>query len=227
MQVRSGDEEQISTVSPVWQGESQFLQELIELSPALYQLGFYPIILVKYIFGDIGAVAQCLASFKGVRSSHNYSPVFSSMLTFLDGMCCVAMVRQGHKKYLRRAKQCSKNLLVLAKLVPDNYFARYLILQAELKGMKRSLKYKDGLLAYYTAISVARDSGSLLWYAFANELTGKYILRRNGDAAAAEKYFRAAISIFQKWGAVAKVEHLQYEMAIFNTNICTMALQSP
>jgi hypothetical protein len=189
----------------------------------MYQFALCPIILVQYLFGDEHAVAQYLASF-GTCSSHEYNPVFSSMLMFLNGLCSIAMVRQGHIQYLHQAKKRSKCLLVLAKLVPENYFARYLMLKADLIGMRNSSKYNDGLLAYYNAISVAKDSGSLLWYAFANDLTGKYILRRNGDSVAAEKYLLAAISIFQRWGAVAKVDHLRYEMAILTTRKCTMEL---
>jgi hypothetical protein len=211
MGLGTGDPARLS--GSAWQ-ESKF-HELKEVSPLMYQFGFYPIVLVRYLFGDVAAAAQWLSSYSREQGAHDFSPLVRSMFAFLDGLCCISMVRLGKKSYKCRAKKCSKYLLKLSKMVPENYFAKYLILKAELKGLEMGTCYKDSLLDYYTAISVAKDSGSLLWYAVANELTGKYLICRGKDPDAAVKYIRDAISIYQRWGAVAKVEYLRYEMKVF------------
>ena len=188
MGLDTGDPARLS--GSVWQ-ESQ-LQALKDMSPLMHLFGFYPIVLVRYIFGDVAAAAQWLACYSR-ELCHDLSPIASSMFSFLDGMCCVCMVRLGEKRYLRRAKRCSKRLLHLSKMVPENYSAKHLILKAELKGLNNVVSHNDDLLEYNTAIAAANSSGSLLWYALANELTGKYLLRRSSDPAMAEKYIRDAL----------------------------------
>jgi hypothetical protein len=185
--------------------------ELIKSSlPWLYRFCYYPKALLLYLFGDYIGACELLSQFRRTTSKFDFNPAMDSMTLLLEGLCLVAIARKNHQRHSYRAKLFSLKLRRLANEEPQGYLSKHVILEAELGGLARKNR-KSILPKYFIAISVAKEGGSMLLYALANELTGKYLLNQRKQIARAEKYIQEALSTYSKWGAVAKVQFLQYE----------------
>mgnify|MGYP000128169734 CR=1 FL=1 len=77
-------------------------------------------------------------------------------------------------------------------------------------------KYGDAREYYDTAIALAHENEYLNEEALANELAGKFYLSRN-QKQFARHYLQNARYLYQQWGAVAKVKHLETKYPEFLT----------
>jgi len=59
-----------------------------------------------------------------------------------------------------------------------------------------------------STILLSDEGGYVLQHALANERAGKYFLRR-GEKEVGSGYLKESLSVYDKWGGKAEVEHLK------------------
>ncbi len=109
-------------------------------------------------------------------------------------------------RYRRHIKSSLRKLKKWAKNCPQNFEARY---QLILGGWLQLLGQEDAAeVAFDRAIISARENNFTLVEAIANELIGR-MYNTESLAKHAKLFVQEAASIYQRWGAVAKVQLLQ------------------
>ena len=102
-------------------------------------------------------------------------------------------------------KKNQKKMKKWADRAPTNFLHKYYLLEAELnRVLGRSL---EAIAQYDKAIELAKANEYINEEALANELTAKFYLSREKTKIAG-LYMQEARYCYQKWGAVAKVKHL-------------------
>ena len=108
-------------------------------------------------------------------------------------------LRAGLQRMSRWAAHCPENFLHLQRLM-----------QAEMARLQGQVD--KALVLYEAAIDAASAHEWRRDEAMANELAARHLLAA-GRHKGAEGYLRAARHLYQRWGAVRKVEHLESEFA--------------
>lgn len=106
--------------------------------------------------------------------------------------------RRINKEYLRM-KQWSENC-------PENFSQHRLLMEAELARI--SGRVRNAAIIYDQAVESAQKSGFLQYEALANEITAKFYLNLSRKKMAGV-FLRDARDCYLRWGATAKVEHLE------------------
>jgi len=188
------------------------LRRFQEHSPTLYLFVNFHGMVLNYLFGDLKQASECA---KVVRPMTNYPPggMEGALLVFYDGLIAArnAQMKQKAWRSRRRAEHQLKRLSHWAKFAPHTFLCRAFLLEAELR-----VACGDHLSAhskYVAAIALAKDSGFLNIVALSNELAAKYFLQRSEEKIA-EGFLREALEYYERWGAIAKVEHLRCEFKI-------------
>ncbi|MBD2181765.1 ATP-binding protein [Aerosakkonema funiforme] len=118
------------------------------------------------------------------------------------------------ERILAKVAANQQKLETWANHAPMNYLHKFYLVEAE---RARILgKYGDAREYYDTAIALARENEYLNEEALANELAGKFYLTRN-QTHFARHYLQNARYLYQQWGAVAKVQHLETKYPEFFT----------
>ena len=113
-----------------------------------------------------------------------------------------------------------------ADYAPMNYSHKYYLVEAEKhRVLGHELKAMD---LYDRAISLAKEHEYLNEEALANELAAKFYLSREQEKIA-KTYMKEAHYCYQKWGATAKVKHLErtYPQLFSSTSEKNAAVFSP
>jgi histidine kinase len=110
------------------------------------------------------------------------------------------------EKYLSRAKESIETMKAWSKLGPLNFLHKYYLLKAELYRLKG--KHKQAENFYDKAIEAAYENGYINEAALANELAAKHYLQKKKHKFAAI-YILEARNGYRRWGAVAKIRHLE------------------
>jgi len=128
---------------------------------------------------------------------------------FYHALTLIALLRQtGTEKKHETMEALAvpmQRLKFMADSCPGNYLNRYALVCAELAGFEGRLL--DAEQSYEQAIQSARANGFIQNEALANELAGKFYLRR-GFETAGYAYLRNARYSYLHWGAKGKVKHL-------------------
>lgn len=110
------------------------------------------------------------------------------------------------KTYLGRAEKRIKSMKEWANFGPINFLHKYYLLKAELCRVtgrsEQSAEYYD------KAIEKAYENEYVNEAALANELAAKFYMQNQKDKLAA-LYFMEARTCYHRWGAIAKVKHLE------------------
>lgn len=115
------------------------------------------------------------------------------------------------RKFLSKTKKPLGLIRKFAKSVPANHLAKQHLLEAEWQ--RHQGNYAQAEQLYQNAIAAARDSGILHEEAIANELAARFwTIRHNADRS--RQHLLEARHLFQKWGAVAKVRHLDQQYGL-------------
>lgn len=127
-------------------------------------------------------------------------------------------------RLVSRATVSMKLIRKFAKSAPANHLAKQYLIDAEMYRLKTNFSVAERL--YELAIVHARDNGFLHEEAIGNELLARHWAARL-DTEKSRKYLLEARRLFQKWGAVAKVNHLDQHYglkmpAIGNTETTTL-----
>ncbi len=113
---------------------------------------------------------------------------------------------KSRKKFLSRISATRKRLKKWTKIIPVNYEHRYLLVEAE----TARIKGKKDLAAdlYNRAADAAQKNDYIHEEALAWELAAKFYDEQDRSTIAAV-YLDRALACYEKWGAVAKIAHLE------------------
>lgn len=144
---------------------------------------------------------------------------------FYDALTCFALLKSDPPPHLqalwKRAQSHERQLTRWAKLGPIPYGHRLCLVQAERFSCgdvwrspqqgRRSSRHLGQLTTamrlYDEAIALATEQGYLSELALAYELAARFYLNQ-GKTLVAKAYLQEARYTYQKWGAMAKVDHI-------------------
>ena len=167
-------------------------------------------LLLLFLFGDHSDATLQVVKQSRFASRKHFSPYLSAKALLMDGLYCISRARRRKRRWSSRARECSQRILTLSNHEPSTYYCKYLILEAELLSLASSDTVRAYPL-YFNAILAAKESGTIMEHALANELAARYMLRRQ-DNALATKYAQVALTTYKQWEANGKVRHLRDEM---------------
>jgi predicted ATPase len=179
-------------------------QALIEKRQDLASEVGYSRMYLAFIFNEY----QLAGSFASLISLPNTRPAFVYVAyCFRVGLVAAAMAREKieRRKNIRAARKAIRLLERFTTVGPQNCLVRLSLLRAELASALG--KTEDAYREYITAISTAPASRSLSMRALSNECFARHLLRL-GSSKKAEAYFLEALSVYEEWGACAKVTQL-------------------
>ena len=113
------------------------------------------------------------------------------------------------RRRLRRVQSHLKVFRYWAKHCPENIMGKLCLIRAEMSRYRGDVR--NAQLQYYCSIIHAREGGSLLEHALANERAGKFEMEL-GNLKKARECVGEAIRLYQAWGGIAKVNHLVNEV---------------
>ncbi len=136
---------------------------------------------------------------------------------FYHTLSAFAIVNECDKKkkqgVLETIKENTKKFSLWAKQCPENFEHKFLLIQAEQARIDRNITQAMDL--YDKAIESAMENRYINNVALANELAGKFYLANQKDKIA-KIYFKEAQHFYYKWGALAKVTHLEQKYPQFS-----------
>lgn len=173
--------------------------------------------LLLYVFGELEAADKSRALWEeGAGIGGTIFMIYYA--TLFSGLVSLGLARKFPSKrrfYARRARPHIAMLEQLLKGGCVNAMLPLRFLEAELLSLKgETMKVKG---AYDAAINLAARTGSLLIKATAYERVGRVMLERNEHVWAAV-YLGQAVEQFTDYGATAKVEHLENDPSLWNSN---------
>ncbi|GAA0178858.1 AAA family ATPase [Clostridium sediminicola] len=114
--------------------------------------------------------------------------------------------KEEKKNILQRVEENQIIMRNLSEHAPMNFLHKYYLVEAELLRIKGE-RYKA--LEYYNkSITLAKENNYINEEALANELAAKFWIQNNKPKYA-KLHFEEAYEAYQKWGAVAKLNHLK------------------
>jgi len=168
---------------------------------------FYSLILC-YLFGEIHQAAA-LAKLAEKNLKSMASSINSPLFHFYDSLVKLALYPQGSsydkKCWSGRVKTNQKKMKKWADFAPTNFWHKYYIVEAEINRVLG--RYLEAIGQEDKAIELAKANEYINEEALANELTAKFYLSREKTKIAG-LYMQEARYCYQKWGAIAKVKHL-------------------
>ncbi len=175
-------------------------------------LAFYGLLKMElhYLFGEPGAaydhVDEVLKHRGGLHTHY-----LITKISFYGALSCIAGLPDGEsdadrQERLGNLRLFEEELKLWAEVAPMNYQHQYHLLQAE-KSRVSDDHWKAAQL-YEEAIKKARENRFVHDEALANELCARFWLEC-GNNRIAETYMREARVLYHRWGAAAKVSHLE------------------
>ena len=110
------------------------------------------------------------------------------------------------KRYLGKAETGMETLKTWAEFGPVNFLHKYYLLQAE--HFRVTDDDTAAAIFYEKAIETAYENQYINEAALANELAGKFYIQRD-QSRSASFFLSEASHCYRKWGATAKVKHLE------------------
>jgi hypothetical protein len=162
---------------------------------------------LEYHFGRAARARELLA---GTETWSPLGIVTSLELCFLDALVAArehdeARGRLDRWALRRRVAGSVKKLEAWARSSPANFEAHALVAAAELRRIRG--RAAAATACFERAVRAARTGGTVQREALACELAAAHA-RAIGDAPSSERYTRAAIDAYRRWGAKAKVDAL-------------------
>jgi len=170
-------------------------------------------IILAYFFNDYDNILSYIkaAEEKWIAGSMPITYLQSDLYFYIPLACFQLYTKtettdDDKETYLKKAKENIKNMKKWADLGPINFLHKYYLLQAEL--CRVTGKSEQAADYFDKAIETAYENDYVNDAALANELAGKFYMKKN-KAKFAALYFIEARNCYQKWGATAKVRHLE------------------
>jgi predicted ATPase/GAF domain-containing protein/tRNA A-37 threonylcarbamoyl transferase component Bud32 len=136
--------------------------------------------------------------------------VSNAELNFFISLCLSALYRvkstKERKEIIVRIKTNQKQMKIWAESCPENFYHKYLLIEAELA----RLEYKNWKAAklYDQAVQEARSGEFVQMEAIISEVAARFWLSKKNDRNVAE-YFTDAYKLYEQWGATRKCSELK------------------
>jgi hypothetical protein len=182
-----------------------------EKEPLYYRWILFYCMMVAYCFGDYDLAASFSIGITKLRQDRiAVQAIAAGAIIFYESIALLASMR-GRRKlpYVRRNL---RKLEYFAKHAPMNFLGKVHLLKAELSVV--SGDHLSVHAEYISAILFSREAGFVMQEAMANERAGRYYLSRNEEEKG-EVYIQEALRVYEIWGGIAKVQHLQTEFPRF------------
>jgi diguanylate cyclase (GGDEF)-like protein len=136
--------------------------------------------------------------------------LFSSLFYFYDSLIRLAIFpkksEREQKRILSKVAENQQKIKLWSDYAPSNYLHQFYLIEAEkLRVLKQDF---EAMNAYDRAIELAKEHEYLNNEALAYELATKFYLEK-GKNIIAKAYLQEAYYCYLKWGATAKVKHLE------------------
>lgn len=220
-----------------WYQEEVMLQEVIEIKHGFEVFHFYVLkMLMNYLFYDYKAAYQAsLAIPPYLGASTGSIPL--KAYNFYESLTLIALYQNASprekQQYLKKIAINQKRLKLWAKFSPVNCLHKYHLVEAELASLKKNII--NASTHYKIAIELAKQHEFINEHALANELAAKFYLAE-GYEMVASGFMAEAYYSYTKWGAIAKLRHLETtypqllihatSTALSETNLQTSKTQS-
>jgi predicted ATPase/signal transduction histidine kinase len=162
---------------------------------------------MAFLFGDYDKAQTCASNAvkyeEGAMASY-FIPLFDYY------QALIYLGRPDAKKQLSKVNRLLKKMKKCAEAGPANYLHQYTLMKAEKARVKGQAA--EARMLYEDAIFQARKARSLLDEAVAWELGGKFYIEDNRPGPAGI-FLRQSYELFAKWGALAKVRHMEANYA--------------
>ncbi len=133
-------------------------------------------------------------------------PIYLFYTTLLKLQVIKTGNKEGKETLMDEVLQTVDKIKEWAQFGPKNFLHRYLLLEAELYHIEGN-HFQAGE-SYDKAITAAGENQLLCEEALINQLAAKFYLHNNREQLAGF-YFQKAYRLYYKWGAIAKVKHLE------------------
>jgi hypothetical protein len=161
--------------------------------------------MAAYYFGEYELAAKIISGSTDPQDDCFASDLFWDM--FFRGLVWAAMARKTNRReHRRQAGHFAKRLRKLVRGGCPNCGHQLLTLEAEIAFTTK--KYAVAAAKYEEAIVMAGRRGFLQDHALSNELYGQFLCSR-GETTQGALHINKAISLYQEWGAHAKVDHVR------------------
>ncbi|MBE9228078.1 diguanylate cyclase [Phormidium sp. LEGE 05292] len=169
---------------------------------------------LRFIFGHI-ALAQTDAIQARQYIVGGTATICEAGFYFYDSLIALATVSESPKKLeiqLQQVEENQANLQLWATYAPMNYLHKWQLVEAE---KYRVLGKKlEAIEMYDRAIAGAKANGYIQEEALVNELATKFYLSW-GREKVAQVYLQEAHYCYLRWGATAKIQHLETQYPQF------------
>ncbi len=179
-------------------------------------IGVFFLLLVKikihYLFGEYADCIPISAELYNLVVKKDIAKGYLHITeaNFYSSLSITACYRQAkwweHGKYMHFIKRNQQQMKLWANNCPENFLHKYLIVEAELAGIKGQFKKAKNL--YDQAINSARENGYKQNEAIANE-RASLLMQNTGNLENMKKYMLEAYHCYMKWGATAKVKDIE------------------
>ena len=185
---------------------------LAKLKGNVFVLTFYRLakLTLCYLFGDHKEACQHVDEALKMRSSVSPHYLYTK-ISFFGALSYIAGLKDAEndserKNRSEKLEQLEREMKLWAEAAPMNYQHEYDLLRAE--RYRATNDHWNAVQFYEKAIKGAQESKFVHEEALANELCGRFWLEQENDKIA-ETYMRGARALYHRWGADAKVRHLE------------------
>jgi PAS domain S-box-containing protein len=167
----------------------------------------------KFLFEDYeGAVAEALGgrNFLAAAPARMLLAEYSYAAALALAAHCDRVAPSIRHEYLGMVAAHLEQFRLWQSRCPDNFLDRYNLIAAEIARLDG--REQEAMKLYESAIDAARQNGFVRGEAVANECAARFYLQRGFDRIAG-LYLREARACYSRWGADAKVRHLDTRYA--------------
>ncbi|MBF0396918.1 MAG: AAA family ATPase, partial [Desulfobacterales bacterium] len=211
----------------LYYNENENLQIHIEDNDkvALFEVNFQKLIL-NYIFG------RYEKAYDLAKETEKYIETMIACLSyalfyFYQSLTLIAVYptvkKSEQKKMIRQVVKNQKKFKKWAHFAPMNHKHKYELIEAEFLRIKGKIDNAQKL--YIKAIEGAKANGYIQEEALANELAAKFYISQ-GNEKSARVYMQDAIYLYQRWGAIAKVNDLNKKYPEFQIRDAILTVNS-
>ena len=160
---------------------------------------------------------QCFAIIDSVLATpHVHQIYFYYALTLIRAAESAPAAQR--KKHLGQARKLLKTIRKFAKSGPENFLSKQYLVEAELGRLHGDISNTRHL--YDLAIKTAKENNFINDEALANELAARFQEEKH-QRDQSKKYLLEARRLYQKWGAMAKVNWLDHKYGLKDTSVRT------